>query len=143
VNSIAAVLERDFAKDNDGVRVALTPLREFEMGSVRPYLLVCLTGVALVLLIGCANVANLLLVRTAARRRDIAVMTALGATRARLVRGLLIESLLVGVAGAACGVAIGWAGVRGLLSLIPVPLPAWVRIEVDGPVLALTAASAC
>lgn len=136
---IAETLERDYPKENDGVRVALTPFREFEMGPVRPYLLVCLTGVALVLLISCANVANLLLVRAASRRREVAVMTALGASASTLVRGLLVESLILGLAGAACGAALGWAGVRGLLALIPVTLPAWVRVELDGPVLAVTA----
>ncbi len=140
LNATATALERDFPRENDGVRVALTPMREFEMGDVRPYLIVCLAGVAFVLLICCANVANLLLVRTAGRRREIAVKAALGAGGGRIVRGLLIESLLVGVAGALCGVAMGWAGVRGLLGLIPVDLPAWVRVEVDGPVLALAAA---
>lgn len=140
MNGTAAALDADFPRENDGVRIALTPLREFEMGAVRPYLLVCLGGVALVLLICCANVANLLLVRTAARRREIAVKAALGAGSLRIVRGLLTESLLVGLAGAACGVVIGWAGVRGLLALIPVTLPTWVRVDVDGPVLALSAA---
>jgi predicted permease len=140
LTTIAAELERDYPKDNDGVRVALTPLREFETGPVRTYLIVCLTGVALVLLICCANVASLLLVRTAARRREIAVMASLGATRGRVVRALFVESVTVGLAGAASGAVIGWAGVQGLLALIPVQLPAWIQVEVDGPVLAVTAA---
>jgi putative ABC transport system permease protein len=139
LNGAATTLERDFPRENDGVRVTLTPLREFEMGDVRPYLLVCLAGVAFVLLICCANVANLLLVRTAGRRREIAVKAALGAGVGRIVRGLLIESLLLGLAGALCGIVVGWAGVRGLLALIPVDLPTWVRVEVDGPVLVLAA----
>ncbi len=140
MNAVAAALERDFPRENEGVRIALTPLREFEMGAVRPYLIVCLAGVALVLLICCANVANLLLVRTTARRREIAVKAALGAGTGRIVSGLLTESVLVGIAGALVGVVIGWAGVQGLLALIPVNLPAWVRVEVDAPVLALAAA---
>jgi predicted permease len=79
-------------------------------------------------------------VRTTARRREIAVKAALGASGSRIVRGLLAESLIVGLAGAVCGVGIGWIGVRGLLALIPVDMPNWIRVEVDGPVLALTAA---
>jgi putative ABC transport system permease protein len=135
LNAIAAQLERDYPRESDGVRVALTPLREFEMGAVRPYLLVCLAGVAFVLLICCANVANLLLVRATTRMREIAVKTALGASRWRIARGLIVENLTLGVAGAALGLVFGWAGVQGLLTLIPVPLSAWMRIEVDLPVL--------
>jgi putative ABC transport system permease protein len=144
LNAIASVLERDYPRENEGVRVALTPLREFETGPVRTYLLVCLSGVALVLLICCANVASLMLVRTAARRREIAVMASLGATTRRIARGLLVESLIVGAAGATCGAVIGWIGVQGLLSLIPVPvpLPAWIRVELDAPILAVTPRSA-
>lgn len=138
VNSVAAALEQEYPKENDGVRVALTPLREFEMGKLRPYLLACLGGVAFVLLICCANVANLLLVRTTARQRDIAVQVALGAGNERIARGLLLESFALGIGGAMLGVLLAWVGVAGLLALIPVPLPAWLRIEVDAPVLAFS-----
>ena len=140
LNTAARVLERGHPVENEGVAIALTPLREFETGPVRTYLLVCLSGVALVLLICCANVASLMLVRTAGRRREIAVMAALGASTGRIIRSLFAESLVVGVAGALCGAAIGWVGVQGLMALIPVPLPAWIRVEVDAPVLAVTAA---
>lgn len=141
LDSVAADLEREFPRDNDGVRVVVTPMRELEMGPVRPYLLVCLTGVVFVLLICCANVANLLLVRTVSRRREIAIKVALGAGGARILSGLMIESLFVGLAGAAVGTAIGVAGVRGLLALVPITLPAWIRIEVDGPVLMVAIAA--
>jgi putative ABC transport system permease protein len=140
LNSAARALERAHPVENDGVSIALTPLREFETGPVRAYLLVCLSGVVLVLLICCANVASLMLVRTAARRREIAVMASLGASTGRIVRSLFAESLAVGLAGATCGAAIGWIGVQGLMALIPVDLPAWIRVEVGGPVLAVTAA---
>jgi putative ABC transport system permease protein len=135
LNNIAAMLERQYPKDNDGVRIALTPLREFETGSVRPYLVACLTGVLLLLLVCCANIANLLLVRATTRRREIAVRAALGASRAQIARALIAESVMLGVAGAALGVLFGWAGVRGLLALIPVSLPQWMSIEVDAPIL--------
>jgi putative ABC transport system permease protein len=138
LNSVAAGLEREFPKDNDGVRVTLTPLREFEMGAVRPYLLICAAGVGMVLLICCVNVANLLLVRAVGRRREVAVKVALGASAARIARGLMVESLVLGLAGAALGLVLAVAGVRGLLALIPASLPAWVRVEVDAPVLIFT-----
>jgi putative ABC transport system permease protein len=67
-------------------------------------------------------------------------MASLGASMPRIVRALMVESLLVGAAGAACGALLGWIGVQGLLSLIPVPLPAWITVEIDAPVLTLTAA---
>jgi putative ABC transport system permease protein len=133
LDSIAFALARDYPKENDGIGVAITPLREAEMGAVRPYLPVCLIGVAFVLLISCANVANLLLARAAARRREHAVKTALGASSWRIARTLLFESLFVGLAGAALGVAFAWIGVHGLLSMIPVSLPTWLRIEIDVP----------
>jgi putative ABC transport system permease protein len=140
LNRVAAELEREFPKENDGFRVALTPLRDFEIGAVRPYVLVCAAGVGMVLLIGCVNVANLLLVRAAAQRRVVAVKLALGASAARIARGLLAESLLLGLAGSALGLLFAMAGVQGLLALIPVPLPAWMRITIDAPILAFTIA---
>jgi putative ABC transport system permease protein len=135
LNNLASALERDYPKDNDGVRIALTSLREFETGPVRPYLVACLAGVLLLLFVCCANIANLLLVRATTRRREIAVKAALGASQAKIARELIAESWLLGVAGAAAGVVFGWIGVRGLLALIPVPLPQWMRIEVDAPIL--------
>ena len=138
LNLVAAALEREFPNDNDGVRVALTPLREFETGAVRPYLILCIAGVGMVLLIGVANVANLLLVRAADRRGEMAVKIALGASAARIARGLLVESLILGLAGAALGLVFAFGGVQGLLALIPVTLPAWMRIEIDLPVLLFT-----
>ncbi|MPZ18750.1 MAG: FtsX-like permease family protein [Luteitalea sp.] len=140
LNSVAAALGREFADTNAGVGVELTPLREFEMGAVRPYLLVCLLGVGMVLLICCANVANLLLVRAATRRNELAVKIALGASGKRIARTLLTESLLLGLVGAGLGILLALAGVRGLLALIPVPLPMWMRVEIDQPVLAFTVA---
>lgn len=139
LQSVAATLAREYPQENDGVSVALTPLRTFEMGDIRPYLLVCLAGVGFVLLICCANVANLLIVRASERRREVAVKVALGASWPRIARALVAESLVLGLAGAAAGVVLAAAGVRGLLALIPVPLPTWMTIEVDAPVLAFSA----
>jgi putative ABC transport system permease protein len=142
LNGIAASLEREYPKDNEGIRVALTPLREYEVGKLRPYVVTLLAGVGFVLLICCANVANLLLLQAARREREIAVRAALGAGRWDLMRGLLSESLLLAAVGGALGVALAFAGVRGLLALIPARLPFWMRVEIDGTMLLFSVATA-
>src|SRR5262249_17509413 len=87
------------------------------------------------LLIACANISNLLLAKASARGREMAVRTAIGATRARLIRQLVSESLVLGLVGGALGVAFAYAGVPALLRLIPVDLPRWMNFAIDGRVL--------
>jgi predicted permease len=115
------------------------PIRENVVGDARPALLVLLGAVAFVLLIACANVASLLLVRGEARHREMAVRSALGADRMRLWRQVITESVLLGLAGAVLGVAVAFAATRGLISLDPGRIPRLQGVSVDRTALAFNA----
>ncbi len=123
---------------NKGLSFTLKPLRDLTVGDVRPYLWLLLAAVGFVLLIACVNVVNLLLTRSLAREREIAIRTALGAERGRLVRQLLTESVLLAGCGGLVGLAFAWLSVRGLKALIRAELPSWVAIELDWRVLLFT-----
>lgn len=131
-------LEEAYPETNEGRGLALTPLREARVGDVRALFLVLLGAVAFLLLIVCANVANLLLVRGVQRRKEVAVRAALGAGRRRLVGHLAVETSVLALAGGGLGLFLGWLGVARLGAWIPIDLPVWLDTSPDGRVMAYT-----
>jgi putative ABC transport system permease protein len=132
---IAKRLEKEHPATNAGLGITVLSLREAVVGEVRPTLLVLQGVVAFVLLIACANVANLLLARATDRRQEIALRAALGAGRARILRQLVTESVLLAALGGVLGVALGAWGVQGLMALAPSELPLLGPVGVDRGVL--------
>jgi putative ABC transport system permease protein len=137
--AVAGRLEKAYP-DNTGVRAMVESLHADTVGDLRRPLLVLLGAVAFVLLIACTNMANLLLPRALARRREMAIRAALGARRSRLVRQLLTESIVLGVAGGAAGLALARWGLGALVSLAPASMPRLQDIALDGRVLAFSLA---
>ncbi len=131
----AAVFRQKFPNTlQQGAGFSVEPFQEAFVANVRPILLVMVGAVGLVLLIACANVANLLLVRATARMRELAIRAAIGAGRGRIVRQMLTESVVLSLAGGVIGTALGFAGIRALLSIDTAGLP---RIGRDGSLVGI------
>jgi len=140
LNTIASEWAKQYADSNSGVGLRAVPLHAHVTGKIRPALLLLLGAVGLVLLIACANIINLMLVRSASRQKEIAVRAALGAGRRRLLRQLLTESITLSLLGGGAGVLLGAWGVQALLALNPISLPHYNQISVDWRVLVFTLA---
>ena len=138
LDAIAARLATQFPVTNKGWSVKLQPLQTVLVGNVRPAFMVLIGAVSLVLLIACANIASLLFARNTARQREIAIRTALGGGRSRLLRQLLTESLVLALAGGLVGIFLANAGVELLKQLGPQSLPRLDEVNVNGAVLAFT-----
>ena len=139
---VSATLGQQYPDTNKNWRTRMVPLHESLIGKSRQTLWVLLGAVGFVLLLACANVANLLLARAITRQREIAIRSALGAGRSRLIRQLLTESLVLAFAGAALGLLLATWGVELLALQIPKSVPMIRELSVDGRVLAFTAAIA-
>jgi len=136
--TITSNLSQQYPETNAGNSAVVVSLYEDTVGSIRTTFMVLLGAVALVLLIACANVANLLLARSATRMKEIAIRGAMGATRVRLVRQLITESVLLSLLGGFCGFLIAIWGVRTLMTLVPPDIPRTREVGLDLWVLGFT-----
>ncbi|HEX4632126.1 MAG TPA: ABC transporter permease [Chthoniobacterales bacterium] len=138
METITARLAQQYPEDNTRISSVVNPLHEEIVGNMKPALLILLGAVAFVLLIACANVANLLLARAAVRHKEIALRLALGADRARLTKQLLVESVMLSLIGAAVGLLFAYAGLQVLTRFIPPDVAHTEMITIDAKVLVFT-----
>src|SRR5207237_6317579 len=138
MKTIAARLEKQYPKSNTDRSERVYSLHDDIVGDVRPALVTILSAVVFVLLIACANVANLLLARATARQREIAIRTALGASRSRIVIQVLGEGFLLSIFGAAAGLLLAWWGIDLLRVFGPHDVPRLGEVSINAPVFAFT-----
>ncbi|HYZ85799.1 MAG TPA: ABC transporter permease, partial [Bryobacteraceae bacterium] len=129
---------RQYPDTNRDIGFRIVPLREAYVGEIRPYLLLTMALVALVLCIALANVVNLLLARGIGRSRDFAIRSAVGATGRDILREVLTESLVLTMLGGVVGVGLAWVAIRILGELVRADLPPWMKVQIDMPVLLFT-----
>lgn len=135
---VARNLAAEYPEADKGMGIALVPLKEDMVGDIQPILLMLLGAVGFVLLIACANVANLLLARSTGRTREFAIRSALGAGRARVIRQLLTESVLLAIAGGGLGLLIAYSGTKAVLRTLPQALPRAHEVGLDFRVVLFT-----
>lgn len=140
MNVIARQLADEYPQDNAGWSVSILSLQDQEVGAIRPALLIFLGAVGLVLIIACANIANLLLARAAGRRKEFAIRASLGAGRGRIIRQLLTESLALALAGGLAGILLASWLVDLFAAIGPNIIPRLDQVKIDGAVLAFTLA---
>jgi putative ABC transport system permease protein len=138
MNTISSRLQQQYPDTNNAMGSRVVSMHEELVGDIRPLLLILLGVVGFVLLIACANVANLLLARSISRQRELSLRTALGASRARIVRQLMTESLLLGLIGGGLGLFLSYWGVRLLVAFSPADIPRVEEVSVDGQALLWT-----
>jgi putative ABC transport system permease protein len=138
MDAISRRLENQYADDNNDTGIRITPLHEDAVGKLRPVLLLLFAAVGFLLFIGCANVANLLLARAATRSREISIRAAMGASRYRLIRQLLTESVMLSVIGGGLGALLAAWAIPLLMAMAPPAISSFKAVGLNGEVLAFS-----